>query len=163
LWLIVVSPEQLYVVGGLSRHAVKHGPGRSALLPFKKEILSLWQKRKSARAIAEEMTKHGIQTTPQNMWKFIQRHNVRVGGCYLNIRYDLKQEIFFDPQVPARHADGLGASFLHANILLRRFDSIVSLWIILGLVISIQKISHSLGWMERDSPAFGDDTGALLT
>ena len=46
------SPEQLYVVGGLSRHAVKHGPGRSVLLPFRKEILSLWRKRKSARAIA---------------------------------------------------------------------------------------------------------------
>ena len=70
------SPEQLYVVGGLSRHAVKHGPGRSVLLPFRKEILSLWQKRKSARAIADELTKHGIHTTPQNVWKFIQRHDV---------------------------------------------------------------------------------------
>ena len=70
------SPEQLYVVGGLSRHAVKHGPGRSVLLPFRKEILSLWQKRKSARAIADELTKHGIQTTPQNVWKFIKRHDV---------------------------------------------------------------------------------------
>ena len=70
------SPEQLYVVGGLSRHAVKHGPGRSALLPFRKEILSLWRKRKSARAIADELTKHGIQTTPQNVWKFIKRHDV---------------------------------------------------------------------------------------
>ena len=70
------SPEQLYVVGGLSRHAVKHGPGRSALLPFRKEILSLWRKRKSARAIADELTKHGIQTTPQNVWKFIKRHDI---------------------------------------------------------------------------------------
>ena len=70
------SPEQLYVVGGLSRHAVKHGPGRSALLPFRKEILSLWRKRKSARAIADELTKHGIRTTPQNVWKFIKRHDV---------------------------------------------------------------------------------------
>ena len=70
------SPEQLYVVGGLSRHAVKHGPGRSVLLPFRKEILSLWRKRKSARAIADELTKHGIYTTPQNVWKFIKRHDV---------------------------------------------------------------------------------------
>ena len=103
-------------------------------------------------------------------WRFSVRAAFRTGfrrECVARqnhfLKYDLKQEIFFDPQVPARHADGLGASFLHANILLRRFDSIVSLWIILGLVISIQKISHSLGWMERDSPAFGDDTGALLT
>jgi len=59
------SPEQLYVVVGLSRHAVKHGPGRSTLHPFRKETLSLWRKRKSAWVIANELTKHGIHTTPQ--------------------------------------------------------------------------------------------------
>jgi len=59
------SPEQLYVVVGLSRHVVKHGPGRSTLHPFRKETLSLWRKRKSAWVIANELTKHGIHTTPQ--------------------------------------------------------------------------------------------------
>ena len=70
------SPKQLFIVGGLSRHTVKHGPGRSTLLPYRDLILSMWHNRKSARAISEHLAKQGIQTTPQNVWKFLKRHEV---------------------------------------------------------------------------------------
>lgn len=71
------SPEQIFVEGGFSRHATgpKRGPGRSALLPFRDLILTLWRDRNSARAIAEHLAEHGVRTTPQNVWKFIQRHD----------------------------------------------------------------------------------------
>ena len=71
------SPEQLFVAGGLFPRAAgtKRGPGRSALLPFRDMILTMWRDRNSARAIAEHLAEHGVRTTPQNVWKFIQRHN----------------------------------------------------------------------------------------
>lgn len=71
------SPAQLFAISGFARRAdtsVKRGPGRSVLLPYKDEIIRAWQKRQSARAIAESLDAKGIHTTPQNVWKFIQRH-----------------------------------------------------------------------------------------
>lgn len=71
------SPEQLFAAGGLSRRAAgpRRGPGRSALLPFRDMILTMWRDRNSARAIAEHLAEHGVRTTPQNVWKFIRRHD----------------------------------------------------------------------------------------
>ena len=69
------SPEQLYAVGELSRHTVKRGPGRSALLPFRNMILTAWQNRQSAKTIAAKLAEQGVRTTPQNVWKFIKRHD----------------------------------------------------------------------------------------
>ena len=71
------SPEQLFAVSGFSRRpdtCEKHGKGRSILMPFRDEILTAWNNRKSAREIAEHLADRGIRTTPQNVWKFIQRH-----------------------------------------------------------------------------------------
>ena len=71
------SPEQLFAVSGFSRRpdtSEKHGKGRSILMPFRDEILAAWNDRKSAREIAEHLADRGIRTTPQNVWKFIQRH-----------------------------------------------------------------------------------------
>ena len=71
------SPEQLFAVSGFSRRpdtCEKHGKGHSILMPFRDEILAAWNDRKSAREIAEHLADRGIRTTPQNVWKFIQRH-----------------------------------------------------------------------------------------
>lgn len=73
------SPEQLFAISGFVRREnatyARRGPGRSALLPYKAEILHAWRReRLSARAIAERLAVKGVQTTPQNVWKFIQRH-----------------------------------------------------------------------------------------
>ena len=71
------SPEQLFAVSGFSRRpdtCEKHGKGHSILMPFRDEILAAWTDRKSAREIAEHLADRGIRTTPQNVWKFIQRH-----------------------------------------------------------------------------------------
>ena len=71
------SPEQLFAVSGFSRRpdtCEKHGKGRSILMPFRDEILKAWNNRQSAREIAEHLADHGIRTTSQNVWKFIQRH-----------------------------------------------------------------------------------------
>ena len=71
------SPEQLFAVSGFSRHpdtCEKHGKGHSILMPFRDEILIAWSNRQSAREIAEHLADQGIRTTPQNVWKFIQRH-----------------------------------------------------------------------------------------
>lgn len=38
-------------------------------------ILTMWRDRNSARAIAEHLAEHGVRTTPQNVWKFIRRHD----------------------------------------------------------------------------------------
>lgn len=74
------SPEQLFAVSGFVRrqnaHYARRGPGRSMLLPYREEILQAWRhERLSARAIADRLAENGIQTTPQNVWKFIQRHS----------------------------------------------------------------------------------------
>lgn len=72
------SPAQLFAISGFARSpdtSVKRGPGRSVLLPYKDEIIQAWQKRQSAKAIAESLGAKGIGTTPQNVWKFIQRHS----------------------------------------------------------------------------------------
>ncbi len=72
------SPAQLFAVSGFSRrHSVsaKHGPGRSTLLPYRTEILAAWNSRQSAQAIADWLKSKGIQTTAQNVWKFIKRHS----------------------------------------------------------------------------------------
>ena len=71
------SPEQLCAVSGFSRRpdsCEKHGKGRSILMPFRDEILTAWSNRQSAREIAEHLADQGIRTTPQNVWKFINRH-----------------------------------------------------------------------------------------
>ena len=71
------SPEQLFAVSGFSRRpdtCEKHGKGRSILMPFRDDILTAWNNRKSAREIAEHLADRGIRTTSQNVWKFIQRH-----------------------------------------------------------------------------------------
>ena len=71
------SPEQLFAVSGFSRHpdtSKKHGKGRSILMPFLDEIISMWNDRRSAREIAEHLADRGIRTTSQNVWKFIKRH-----------------------------------------------------------------------------------------
>ena len=73
------SPEQLFALSGFSRRpdtCEKHGKGRSILMPFREEILTAWNNRQSARKIAERLGQRGIRTTPQNVWKFIQRHTV---------------------------------------------------------------------------------------
>ena len=73
------SPEQLFALSGFSRRpdtCEKHGKGHSILMPFRDEILTTWNNRKSAREIAEHLADHGIRTTSQNVWKFIQRHTV---------------------------------------------------------------------------------------
>jgi len=71
------SPEQLFQLSGFARpldSSPKNGPGHSALLPFRKEIISAWNHRQSAGKIAEWLQEHGIITTPQNVWKFIRVH-----------------------------------------------------------------------------------------
>ena len=71
------SPEQLFALSGFSRRpdtCEKHGKGHSILMPFRDEILTAWNNRQSAREIAEHLADRGIRTTPQNVWKFIQRH-----------------------------------------------------------------------------------------
>ena len=71
------SPEQLFALSGFSRRpdtCEKHGKGRSILMPFRDDILTAWNNRKSAREIAEHLADRGIRTTSQNVWKFIQRH-----------------------------------------------------------------------------------------
>ena len=72
------SPEQLFAVSGFSRRpdaGKKHGKGHSILMPFRDEILSAWNDRRSAREIAEYLAARGVRTTPQNVWKFIKRHS----------------------------------------------------------------------------------------
>lgn len=71
------SPEQLFWLSGFSRPvdtSPKNGPGHSALLPFRKEILTAWNRRQSAANIAAWLADHGIKTTSQNVWKFIRQH-----------------------------------------------------------------------------------------
>ena len=53
------SPKQLFIVGGLSRHTVKHGPGRSALLPYRDLILSLFRQVFGYRSCAFPVLPHG--------------------------------------------------------------------------------------------------------
>ena len=72
------SPEQLFAVSGFSRRpdaCEKHGRGHSILMPFREEILAAWNRRQSAREIAEHLAARGIRTTSQNVWKFIKRHS----------------------------------------------------------------------------------------
>lgn len=74
------SPEQLYAIAFPRRTAgrtqVRHGPGRSALLPHRDMILEAWRKQRlSARAIADKLAALNVSTTPQNVWKFIQTHS----------------------------------------------------------------------------------------
>ena len=72
------SPEQLFAVSGFARRpdtGEKHGRGRSILMPFRDEILAAWNNRRSAREIAEHLAHRQVRTSPQNVWKFIKRHN----------------------------------------------------------------------------------------
>lgn len=71
------SPAQLYELGfrRLSRHK-RNGPGHSKLAAHEKWILKAWnEQHMSARAIAEELHKQGIETSPSNVWKFVKVRN----------------------------------------------------------------------------------------
>ena len=73
------SPEQLFAISGFSSRpetgeAINNRP--SALTPFRKEILLAWENRQSARAIADDLAKQGVRTSPQNVRIFIKRHTL---------------------------------------------------------------------------------------
>jgi len=71
------SPAQIYAerfVPSPVKRSYQNGPYHSKLQPYASLIQTMHLSGASMKVIAAELAKYGLQTTSQNVWRFLKKH-----------------------------------------------------------------------------------------